>query len=57
MFATILIENGATLVEIKGLLGHSSIHTTFEIYCSVMDEREHILAYMNDIFSVEEELS
>lgn len=56
MFATILIEQGASLVQISGLLGHSSIHTTFECYCEVMNEREEILNYINDIFSVEEEL-
>ena len=32
MFATILIERGVPLVKISGLLGHNSIHTTYEYY-------------------------
>ena len=39
MFATILIERGVPLVKISGLLGHNSIHTTYEYYCEVMDEK------------------
>lgn len=53
MFATILIESGVPLVKISGLLGHNSIHTTFEYYCDVMDEKGKIIAFMNDRFSVE----
>lgn len=50
MFATILIERGVPLVKISGLLGHRSIHTTYEYYCDVMDEKDKIIAFMNDIF-------
>ncbi len=50
MFATILIENNVPLVKISGLLGHGSIHTTFEYYCDVMDEKGKIIASMNDKF-------
>ena len=38
------------LVKISALLGHSSVHTTFEYYCEVMDENESILAFMNNAF-------
>ena len=43
MFATILIEQGVPLVKISALLGHSSVNTTFEYYCDVMDENENII--------------
>lgn len=50
MFATILIEQGVPLAKISGLLGHSSVNTTFEYYCDVMDKKEKIIAFMNDTF-------
>lgn len=53
-FATILIEQGVPIIKISALLGHSNPHTTFEIYCDVMEEKERILAFMNDTFPVEE---
>lgn len=50
MYATILYEQGVSLVKISALLGHASIHTTFEYYVEVMDENENILAFMNKAF-------
>lgn len=50
MYATILIEMNVPLIKISALLGHSSVHTTFEYYCEVMDENENILAFMNNAF-------
>ena len=37
-------------MKVSALLGHSSIHTTFEYYCEVMDEQERIISFMNDSF-------
>lgn len=54
MCATILLEEGVSLAKISAMLGHTSIHTTFEYYCEVMDEKEKILAFMNNIFSIED---
>ena len=53
MFATILIERGVPLVKIAALLGHASPNTTFEIYCGIMEERQKILAFINNTFSPE----
>lgn len=53
MCATILLEQGAPLAKISAYLGYASIHVTFEYYCEVMDEKEKILAFMNNIFAVE----
>lgn len=50
MYATILTEQGVPLMKVSALLGHSSIHTTFEYYCEVMDEQERIISFMNDLF-------
>ena len=54
MCATILLEEGVSLAKISAMLGHTSIHTTFEYYCEVMDEKEKILAFMNNIFSIDD---
>lgn len=50
MYATILAEHGVPLMKISSLLGHSSVHTTFEYYCEVMDEQERIVDFMNYTF-------
>lgn len=52
-FATILIEQGVPIVKVSALMGHSNPHTTFEIYCDVMEEKERILAFINNTFSLE----
>ena len=52
--ATILLEEGVSLAVISAFLGHSSIHTTFEYYCEVMDEKDRILGFMNNIFAAGE---
>ena len=51
MFATILVEQGVPLVKISALLGHSSVNTTFEYYCDVMDENENIINFLNEKYS------
>ncbi len=50
MYATILLEQGVSLVKISGLLGHASIHTTFEHYCHVMEDDRRITCYLNNTF-------
>lgn len=50
MFATILLEQGLPLVKISACLGHSSINTTFEYYCDVMDADSKVVDFMNDSF-------
>lgn len=35
------------LVKISALLGHSSIHTTFEFYCETMNDEASIRDFMN----------
>lgn len=35
-------EQSVPLAKISGLLEHSSVNTTFEYYCDVMDENEKI---------------
>lgn len=50
MYATILAEQGVPLVKISALLGHSSIHLSFEYYIETMDENERIISFMNTHF-------
>lgn len=50
MFATILLERGVNIAKISGMLGHSSVHTTFEFYLDVMDADEKMLEFMNREF-------
>lgn len=38
------------LFKISGLLGHSSVHTTYEYYCEIMDEQDKIIAFVNNTF-------
>jgi integrase len=52
MFASILIERGVPLTKVSAMLGHASIHTTFEYYVEVLDENEHIIDFLNEKFSV-----
>lgn len=49
MYATILMEQGVKLPKISALLGHESVNTTFEYYCEIMDEKEKITGFMNNI--------
>lgn len=53
MFATILIENGVPIAKISAILGHASIHTTFDFYLDVMDEKNKISAFMNNVYNME----
>jgi site-specific recombinase XerD len=55
LYATILIEQGVQLPRIKALLGHGSIHTTFDYYCDIMNEKAKITAFVNNTFSVKED--
>lgn len=52
MYATILLEQKVSIKKISALLGHASVHTTFEYYCDQMDENEKIIGFMNDVFIV-----
>lgn len=50
MFATILLERGVSIAKISGMLGHSSVHTTFEFYLDIMDEDTKMMEFMNKEF-------
>lgn len=51
MYASILTEQGVPLIKVSALLGHASVHTTFEYYCEVMDENEKIRNFLNNNFA------
>ncbi len=53
MYATILMEQKVPLVKISALLGHSSVTTTFEYYCDIMDEDDKIISFMNETFAAD----
>ena len=55
MFATILLERDVSIAKISGMLGHSSVHTTFEYYLEVMDADKKILEFMNKEFAPDTE--
>lgn len=55
MYASILMEQGVPLIKVSALLGHSSLSTTFEYYCEVMDETEKIRNFLNNNFIPEED--
>lgn len=50
MYATILIERGVSLAKISGLLGHGSVHTTFEFYLDIINGTNQIQDFMNQNF-------
>ncbi len=54
MYATILLEQGYSLPIVSALLGHSSIHTTFEFYAEVMDNTTEIKTFLNELYAQEE---
>lgn len=54
MFATILLERNVGIAKISGMLGHSSVHTTFEFYLEIMDEDKKMMDFMNKEFIPEE---
>ena len=56
-YATILLEQGYSLPVISAVLGHSSIHTTFEFYAEIMDETTEIKTYLNELYLSQEEVS
>lgn len=51
MYATLLIEQGESLERISALMGHASIHTTFEIYCDVFEQNREIARFIDNTFA------
>ena len=56
MYVTALFEKGVSLPKISALFGHSSINTTFEYYCDMIEEEGNIIAFMNNTFVPESEV-
>ena len=54
MYATILAERGVPLTKISALLGHHSVHTTFEFYLEVIEGGNQITDFLNKEFVAEE---
>lgn len=47
VYASILIEQNVPLEKISKLMGHKSVTTTFEIYCGIIQGKEHIRNYID----------
>ena len=48
MCATILLESGVPLETISHALGHSSVSTTYDIYCGEMDGKNNIRKFLDE---------
>ena len=53
-YASILLEKGYEITVISGILGHSSINTTFEIYAGIIDSDREMTTYINEQFPIGE---
>ena len=55
LYATILLEQNVPIPKISALLGHASVHTTFDFYLDVISEKQKITAFINNTFAVKED--